>query len=1065
MSLFPIPARPSPRGAGTILLLAALLLPLPAGCASPAPVHAAPRRPIRGGEPPHTYDVELAAGDFLGIVVEQEGIDVVVELRDPDGRKVVEMDGPDYWLWEEELAWVAERSGTWEVAVRALDADERPGHYSLRQDGPRAPTPEDQVRLQATREMLAAHSLIAAPGRDAERLAHLERALALWRDLGERRREAEVLHQMGGRLFALRRYQESAERFHQAVAILGELGLSDRRVWSLLEAGHVDPFLRREEEGLRHLQEGLEFARAAAGNQHLEVHALYQLGHIHEKSPRTAVGYLKSALRLARELGIELVELRALHYLGNAYGDLAEHQEALRSYEEALPLAHRLRELGLAASTLNNMGLLYDDLGDTERAIRLYDEALAIPGTAPDVHAAVLNNQARALERAAPARARELYERSLALCEKIGDRKLQATALNNLALLDLSEGEPSSALERSRRALELAEGHKDEEIDIRRALGIAYRQLGELEPSRKELKQALDLSGKRQDDVRKSQVIVALARTEKSAGDLQGALELLQEGFEILERVRAKVVEMELRTAFLASRQDIYELRTHTLMALHRAHPGKGWDARALHANEQARARGLMDILAEAGADVRKGAAPVLIERERRLLADIESLDRRRLELLDGGKPRELEEIRRRLDAALQEHREAEADLRESSPRYSGLAQPQPLSVDEIRRQVLDESALLLEYALGQEKSYLWAIGPNTLQSFELPPRSRIERAARRWYDALSENKLAADEARTAADELGALLLGPLEGLLSDQPLLVVADGALQYLPFGALPMPPTSAPTAGSRRTLLIERHEVTSLPSASALAVLRRELAGRAKAPKLLAVLADPVFRLEDPRVARDVRRGAPDDDLRAGEIDPRQLVRLFFSRDEAEAIANLVPKPQLYKAIGFAASRDAVVSGELAHYQMVHIASHGIIDSRRPELSTIVLSLVDERGNPRNGLLRLHDIYNLELQADLVTLSACRTALGQEIRGEGLVGLTRGFMYAGAARVLASLWSVDDKATSVLMRSFYGHMISGGMKPAAALRQAQSEMSRHPRWSSPYYWAGFSLQGEWR
>ncbi|HEX5718123.1 MAG TPA: CHAT domain-containing protein, partial [Thermoanaerobaculia bacterium] len=142
-----------------------------------------------------------------------------------------------------------------------------------------------------------------------------------------------------------------------------------------------------------------------------------------------------------------------------------------------------------------------------------------------------------------------------------------------------------------------------------------------------------------------------------------------------------------------------------------------------------------------------------------------------------------------------------------------------------------------------------------------------------------------------------------------------------------------------------------------------------------------------------------------------------------------------------------------------------AHGIIDSRRPELSTIVLSLVDERGQPQNGFLRLHDVYNLELQADLVALSACQTALGQEIRGEGLVGLTRGFMYAGAARVLASLWSVDDRATSVLMKSFYGHMISGGMSPAAALRQAQSEMAHSSRWRSPYYWAGFSLQGEWQ
>ncbi len=964
-----------------------LLLPLLTGCAAPAPVRpwlrpAPQQRALRGGEAPHTLAVELAAGDFLGIVVEQEGIDLVVELRGPDGKTAVEMDGPDYWWWEEELAWVAERSGVHEVVVRALLPDAAPGTYRLRMDGPRAPRPEDRVRLQATGEMREAHALILQPGKDAERLGHLEKALPLWRGLGERRREAEVLHQMGGRLFELHRHQESAERFHQAVAIWEKLGLPDRRAWSLLAAGHIDQILLREKESLGHLEEGLAFARQA-GLRDLEVQALYLLGRFHEdNSPRTAVDYLKSALQLARDLGNELVEVRALHYLGYLYGDLAEPQEALRSYEEALPIARRLQQSRLEAGTLNNMGLLYDDLGDTERAVRFYEQALAIRGTPDDFHATVLNNQARAQERSAPAQARELYERSLALCEKIGARKLQATALNNLALLDLSMGDASSSLRRSRQALELAAAdNPDVEIDVRRALGMAHRQLGGLESSRRELEAALALSRERQDRVRESQIIPMLARTERSAGDPRRALELLEQGVEILETIRAKVVEVDLRTAFLASRQDIYELRTNTLMALHRAHPGEGYDARALRANEQARARGLIDMLSD-------------------------------------------------------------DSLRASNPRYSGLTRPETLSVDEIRRQVLDGRALLLEYALGQEGSFLWAVGPDSLRSFDLPPRKAIEKAARRWYDALKSNNSAPE----AANELSAMLLGPVEGLLTGQPLLIVADGALQYLPFGALPL----------GRALLIDRHEVTSLPSASALAVLRREIAGRAKAPKLLAMLADPVFGPQDTRVA---------DNTRGGEIDPRKLPRLRFSRDEAEAIAGLVPEPQRYMALGFAASRSAVVSGELAHYRMVHIAAHGLIDSRRPELSTIVLSLVDERGEPQNGFLRLHDIYNLELQADLVTLSACETALGQEIRGEGLVGLTRGFMYAGAARVLASLWSVDDRATSVLMKSFYGHMISGGLSPAAALRRAQSEMAHSPRWGSPYYWAGFSLQGEWQ
>jgi CHAT domain-containing protein len=190
-----------------------------------------------------------------------------------------------------------------------------------------------------------------------------------------------------------------------------------------------------------------------------------------------------------------------------------------------------------------------------------------------------------------------------------------------------------------------------------------------------------------------------------------------------------------------------------------------------------------------------------------------------------------------------------------------------------------------------------------------------------------------------------------------------------------------------------------------------------------------------------------------------------RLPFSRREAEAITATVPRGQWAKALDFQASRDAATDAGLSDYRVVHFATHGLLDSNNPELSGVVLSLVDQRGQSQNGFLRLHEIYNLKLPVELVVLSACRTGLGKDIRGEGLVGLTRGFMYAGAARIVASMWKVDDAATANLMKGFYRAMFVRGMRPAAALREAQVEMWRQKRWRSPYYWAAFVLQGEWR
>jgi CHAT domain-containing protein len=378
------------------------------------------------------------------------------------------------------------------------------------------------------------------------------------------------------------------------------------------------------------------------------------------------------------------------------------------------------------------------------------------------------------------------------------------------------------------------------------------------------------------------------------------------------------------------------------------------------------------------------------------------------------------------------------------------------------------------------------------LASFTLPKRSDIEQAARTVYELLTaRNQNPKDEPElqrdarlsraraaypAAAARLSGMILGPVSSLLPRKRLVIVSDGALQYIPFGVLPHPRRKDV---DDRPLIVEA-EVVSAPSASALAQLRREIAGRRPAPKAVAVIADPVFEVDDPRVSRgrevaNVRSGdnprtAPTVlerswvDVTSGEN--RKITRLPFSRQEANAIIAAAPPGSRFEALSFRASRATAMSPDLAQYRFIHFATHGIVDSQTPALSGIVLSLVDQQGKPQDGFLRLWDIYNLRLPADLVVLSACQTALGKEVRGEGLIGLTRGFFYAGAARVIASMWSVDDGATAELMTHFYQGILNKGLTPAAAMRSAQIEMWRQKRWrGDPYYWGAFQLQGEWK
>jgi CHAT domain-containing protein len=451
------------------------------------------------------------------------------------------------------------------------------------------------------------------------------------------------------------------------------------------------------------------------------------------------------------------------------------------------------------------------------------------------------------------------------------------------------------------------------------------------------------------------------------------------------------------------------------------------------------------------------------------------------------------------------QYEEVKAQIRARSPRYADLTQPQPLGLAEIQRQVLDPDTLLLEYSLGDDASYLFAVSQTSITWRQLPKRAEIEAEARRVRELLTapqqrpgdtEAKYQAriKEARerywTQAAELSQMLLGPVASQLGKKRLAIVADGALQYIPFAALPAPSPGndgGRNSGAEPQPLFVEHEIVSLPSASTLATLRRETDGRKSAAKSLAVLADPVFTDDDTRVRWDVSKaGAKEKTRSADSVETERgflqmtrsgretgvtgaegaFGRLLSTRREAAAISALVPERERLQALDFEASRTTALRPELGEYRIVHFATHGMLNNVHPELSGLVLSLVDKDGRQQDGFLRLQDIYNLKLPAELVVLSACQTGLGKEVKGEGLVGLTRGFMYAGAPRVVASLWKVDDRATSELMKRFYQGMLGPeALRPAGALRQAQLSIWKQKQWREPYYWAAFVLQGEWK
>ncbi len=368
---------------------------------------------------------------------------------------------------------------------------------------------------------------------------------------------------------------------------------------------------------------------------------------------------------------------------------------------------------------------------------------------------------------------------------------------------------------------------------------------------------------------------------------------------------------------------------------------------------------------------------------------------------------------------------------------------------------MLDDSSTLLEYLVGEKRSFVFVVSRARVRAEVLPGREALERAVeavvRRWSD-----PGALDDAAGPAAALSRIVLAPVAAALQGRTLLVVADGPLQRVPFAALPAPGGGGP--------LLERYTLVSSPSASVLAALRSGREGPRASGLELAILADPVV---EARGAGDTVVGPElaNLDRALEDVGLRRLERLPGSRREAQQIASYLPADRVMSALGADASRETALGPEVAQARIVHFATHALLDVRRPELSGIVVSERDAAGRPRNGFLSLADVSSMRLSAELVVLSACRTGLGKEVRGEGLVGLTRGFMNAGTPRVMASLWKVSDSATATLMSRFYGGLLEEGLAPAEALRAAQLSLRRNRRTSAPHAWAGFVLEGDWR
>ncbi|HYJ47609.1 MAG TPA: tetratricopeptide repeat protein, partial [Pyrinomonadaceae bacterium] len=661
---------------------------------------------------------------------------MAVRVRGADGTLLARADDLDKSTGEEQVVVLAESEGVYQLEIQAAEEAEA-GSYLVRLVEVRAPTPQDRLIVTAERDLLDANRLLAERSAESRRLA-------------------------------IKKYEEAATLFRQA----GDHG---REAFAVAQIGMIQDWMGDSQAAQAYFNRALELQRESH-NRAGEARALTGLGQLMSSAGewQKALDYHHQALALRRAENDGVGVMVSLDRIGEIYVGLGEWRKALNYYNQALEVLSGTNSLRLRAKLLGDVGQVYEALGEREQALENYRQALALRRKR--------NNQGGA-----------------------------ALMLHRIGLLQASSGQLQEALDRYEEALKIQQSLGNiKAAETLTSIGETYYRLGDPSKALSYLDSSSALRGLNTATPGEALTRYWVARVRRDQGDLTGALKEIEAAVSIVENLRSLIASHELRASYFATVEAYYEFYIDLLMQLQARDPSSSHQEAALGVSERSRARSLLEMLREERADIRRGVDPALLARERFLQRQLNAKAEEQSDLGASARAREqATQLAKELEMLTTQYMELEAQIRATSPHYAALTQPRPLGPKEIQ-QLLDPQTLLLEYKLGETRSYLWAVTTTSIESFELPKRAEVEASARRLYELLTERnrrvngetpeqrqtrlQRADSEYAERAAELSRTLLGRVAPLLGDKRLLIVADGALCYIPFAALPEPETAA-------------------------------------------------------------------------------------------------------------------------------------------------------------------------------------------------------------------------------------------------------------------------------
>ena len=923
-----------------------------------------------------------------------------------------------------------------------------------------------RIRIEAARTEARQAGVKGELERTVERL---EEGIADLKVLRDRLAAARVVLQMAELRYQQGRHQDGAIMAREACVFFEAEEDDVGVVESLIEQARLDLALNRHSEA----EASATPAEALAGTLNhppLEGEALEQLGAVHhyQGRPEGVVHANRRALEIYRDLGDRGGEVRTLNNMGTACIQLGRYQEAARALHLSVSIKTEMGDRISAALSLMNLGIVYGFLGDHERALDCYlrsKDVLDKAGSPLDRRKVrLLHNIAICRQRMGEAReALEDFRQLLGLRRSLKDRRGEAVTHYKLGQILMELGRAAEAREELDEALAIYEslGHRLGAIDAMNALATLCRRDGDRASALEFLDRAVAMARSLGAAPKEAVSLAEMGHIHFLEEEHAAAVDCYESSFALMEAMGIGITAPALKIGLASEAEEGAVSYLHAVYELDREEPGAGHWQRAFTWLEKWKSRALLDALGEDRRLLTRKADRADLEREKDLLGRI-SRESARMRDLEPRSPerKEIEERVKRLTFEVDEVREK---IALSCPGYASLTSGESFGPAAIQKEGLDSETLLLEYRVGKGASYLFALTDRDFKVLRLPSVEVFDgkvRYLRRLLEHPASDALPPGEFLDIAGELYEILVAPaLQDPDLDRPsLVIVPDNVLAFLPFEALVAGSGKggqrrAPRSFSKaRFLLLEKRILYSPSAAAYVQLLHKRRAGEERRPEDEGVA---VLAMANPAAAPGAL-GEPEPGTAPTSTGLPEIPAAVI---EVQAIANLFPQCDLF--LDAAATEEVLKApGGLDRHRIVHIAAHGLLHAENPRLSGLALAS-DPLGR-EDGVLMMIEVLGLAVDADLVVLSGCRTALGKRLAGEGVIGFPWAFLYAGARSVVVSLWAVNDASTASLMTAFYENLVRRGLDKAESLRQAKIALFRG-RYPAPKHWAPFILIGE--